>query len=151
MRCSYFAAAAPPWTFHVSTTTVSAGASPNAPSRSIPPSATTGTAYASVKTPTALADEFIDCFMAEDERISSFSVRLRLAFLNKVNALASRIDLLEARIKSADPRAILKRGYLLAADARGRVLKSASGAAPGDRISLLFADGTLGCEVKTRE
>ncbi len=108
-------------------------------------------AYASVKTPTALADEFIDCFMAEDERISSFSVRLRLAFLNKVNALASRIDLLEARIKSADPRAILKRGYLLAADARGRVLKSASGAAPGDRISLLFADGTLGCEVKTRE
>lgn len=108
-------------------------------------------AYASVKTPTALADEFIDCFMAEDERISSFSVRLRLAFLNKVNALASRIDLLEARIKSADPRAIIKRGYLLAADARGRVLKSASGAAPGDRISLLFADGTLGCEVKTRE
>jgi exodeoxyribonuclease VII large subunit len=107
-------------------------------------------AYASVKTPTALADEFIDCFMAEDERIGSFSTRLRLAFLNKVNALASRVDLLEARIKSADPRAILKRGYVLAADARGRVLKSASGAGPGDRVSLLFADGTLDCDVKAR-
>ena len=107
-------------------------------------------AFVSVKTPTALADEFIDCYMAEDERISSFSTRLRLAFLNKVNALVSRIDLLEARIGAADPRAILKRGYLLATDARGRVLKSASGAAPGDGISLIFSDGTLDCTVTSR-
>ena len=107
-------------------------------------------AHASVKTPTALADEFIDCYMAEDERISSFSVRLRLAFLNKVNTLSSRVDLLEARIKAADPRSILKRGYLLAADARGRVLKSAAGVSVGDSVSLMFADGTLDCEVKSR-
>ena len=107
-------------------------------------------AHVSVKTPTALADEFIDCYMAEDERISAFGVRLRLAFLNKVNALSSRVDLLEARILAADPRAILKRGYILAADARGRVLKSADAASPGDSISLMFADGTLDCEVKGR-
>jgi len=107
-------------------------------------------AFASVKTPTALADEFIDCYMAEDERISSFSTRLRLAFLNKVNALAQRVDLLEARIRSADPRTLLKRGYILAADARGRVLKSASGVVPGDRVSLMFSDGTLDCEVTSR-
>lgn len=104
-------------------------------------------AHASVKTPTALADLFLDCYMAEDERIEAFGVRLRLAFLNKVNALASRVDLLEARIKAADPRAILKRGYVLAADAGGHVLKSAAGVAPGDRVSLLFADGSLDCEV----
>ena len=107
-------------------------------------------AFSSVKTPTALADLFLDCYMAEDERISGFGSRLRLAFINKVNALASRVDLLEARIKAADPRAILRRGYLLAADARGCVLKSASAAAPGDSISLLFSDGTLDCEVKSR-
>ena len=107
-------------------------------------------AFSSVKTPTALADLFLDCFMAEDERISGFGSRLRLAFINKVNALSSRVDLLEARIKAADPRAILRRGYLLAADARGRVLKSAAAAAPGDSISLMFSDGTLDCEVKSR-
>ena len=107
-------------------------------------------AFSYVKTPTALADLFLDCYMAEDERISGFGSRLRLAFMNKVNALALRVDLLEARIKAADPRAILRRGYLLAADARGRVLKSASAAAPGDSISLLFSDGTLDCEVKSR-
>ena len=107
-------------------------------------------AHAYLKTPTALADEFIGCYMAEDERISAFGARLRLAFLNKVNALSSRVDLLEARIKAADPRAILKRGYVLAADAQGRVLKSAGGAAPGDRIALMFSDGTLDCEVEAR-
>lgn len=104
-------------------------------------------AFASVKTPTALADEFIDCYIAEDERISSFSTRLHLAFLNKVSKLSSQVDLLESRIRSADPRGILRRGYVLAADSRGVVLKSASGVAPGDRVSLLFADGTLDCEV----
>ena len=36
-------------------------------------------AYDFVKTPTALADLFIDCVAAEDERISNFSNRLRLA------------------------------------------------------------------------
>ena len=107
-------------------------------------------AFSSVKTPTALADLFLDCYMAEDERISGFGSRLRLAFINKVNALSSRVDLLEARIKAADPRAILRRGYLLAADARGRVLKSAAAAVPGDSISLMFSDGTLDCEVKSR-
>ena len=107
-------------------------------------------AFSYVKTPTALADLFLDCYMAEDERISAFGTRLRLAFINKVNALASRVDLLEARIKAADPHAILKRGYVLAADARGRVLKSAAAAVPGDRVSLLFADGALDCEVKSR-
>ena len=107
-------------------------------------------AFSYVKTPTALADLFLDCYMAEDERISAFGTRLRLAFINKVNALTSRVDLIEARIKAADPRAILRRGYILAADARGRVLKSAASAAPGDNVSLLFADGTLDCEVKSR-
>ena len=107
-------------------------------------------AHSYVKTPTALADLFIDSYMAEDERICAFGSRLRLAFLNKVNNMASRIDMLEARIKAADPRAILKRGYVLAADARGRVLKSAAAASPGDSVSLLFSDGTLDCEVKSR-
>jgi exodeoxyribonuclease VII large subunit len=107
-------------------------------------------AYSYVKTPTALADLFLDCYMAEDERISAFGSRLRLAFIGKVNAMASRVDLLEARIKAADPRAILKRGYVLAADARGHVLKSAASAMPGDLVALLFADGTLDCEVKSR-
>lgn len=105
-------------------------------------------AFDCVKTPTALADLFLDCYMAEDERISSYSGRLRLAFVSKVNALTSRLDLLSSRIHGADPRIILSRGYLLATDADGVVMKSARKASPGGRISVLFSDGTIDCEVK---
>lgn len=104
-------------------------------------------AYDHVKTPTALADLFIDAFAAEDERITSFSTRLRLAFANKISLLDSKLDVLQSRIKAADPRGIIARGYLLATDSRGVVLKSASGVVPGDRIDVMFSDGTLKCTV----
>ena len=104
-------------------------------------------AYRDVKTPTALADLFLDAYMAEDERIEGYVTRLRLAFVNKLNAMASRVELLASRIKAADPRGILSRGYTLATDARGVVLKSAAGVQKGDAVSVLFADGKLNCTV----
>jgi len=104
-------------------------------------------AFQEVKTPTALADLFLDLYLAEDEMISGYITRLRLAFINKLNAMASRVDLLESRIKAADPRGILSRGYALATDGKGVVLKSAAGVKPGDKVSVLFADGRLNCTV----
>ena len=104
-------------------------------------------AYESLKTPTALADFFLDIYEAEDERISSFSSRLRRAFTNKIAVMNSKLDVLAARIRAADPRNILSRGYVLPADGNGHVLKSVSGVQKGDRIRLLFSDGSLDCEV----
>lgn len=104
-------------------------------------------AYRAVKTPTALADLFIDALAAEDERISSFGTRLRLAFSSRLAAMDSALDLIAARIKSADPRNVLARGYALVADASGRVLKSAASVRPGDGVRVLFADGALEAEV----
>ena len=54
-------------------------------------------ACASVKTPTALADLFLDCYVAEDQRIGACEARLRMAFANRLAAISSRLDLLEAR------------------------------------------------------
>ena len=107
-------------------------------------------AFRSVKTPTALADEFLDAYMAEDERISGYVSRLRLAFVNKLNAMSSRVELLASRIKAADPRGILSRGYALATDGCGVVLKSAAGVRVGDRVDELFADGKLNCTVDVK-
>ena len=104
-------------------------------------------AYRDVKTPTALADLFLETYMAEDEMISGFVTRLRLAFANKLNAMSSRVELLASRIKAADPRGILSRGYALATDGKGVVLKSAAGVQPGDAVNVLFADGKLNCTV----
>lgn len=122
-------------------------------------------AYEYLKTPTALADYIIDMYEAEDERISSCENRVRMALANrlyreesvldslvarikggfalKIAAMESALDVLQARIQAADPRQILDRGYALAVDADGVVLKGASGRNVGDKVSVMFADGTL--------
>ena len=104
-------------------------------------------AWKYVKTPTALADVFIDIYSDEDQVIASYGTRLKLAFLNKISAMSSRIDLLESRILGADPRKILARGYVLVLDEKGVVMKVTDGRHPGDKISVMFADGTLGCTI----
>ncbi len=55
-------------------------------------------AYTSVKTPTALADLFLDCYIAEDQRLGSFDSRLRIAFANRIARMSSRLDLLESSV-----------------------------------------------------
>ena len=122
-------------------------------------------AYEYLKTPTALADYIIDMYEAEDERISSCENRVRMALSNrlyreesvldslaarikggfalKIAAMESALDVLQARIQAADPRGILDRGYALAVDADGVVLKGVSGRNVGDKVSVMFADGTM--------
>ena len=122
-----------------------------------------------VKTPTALADLFVSAFAEEDERICAFGTRLRVAFSSRLTALeaglerqrarilqacagkvmlqTASLDRLEARIREADPRSVLKRGYTLATDASGVVRKSASAFKAGGKINVMFPDGTLNCTV----
>ena len=127
-------------------------------------------AHTYLKTPTALADELISIYEDEDAGLSSIATRLKLAvsgrfaladaslsvlrarifngFSMKISAMDSVLHVLETRIRSADPRLIIERGYSLALDAQGRVVKGASGLKAGDRMSVMFADGVVGCEVK---
>lgn len=126
-------------------------------------------AHEYLKTPTALADYILDIYQGEDERVSSFETRVRLAvssrmyreetrleslisrikgtFSLKIATMEATVQVLQTRIEAADPRRILQRGYTLALDGQGRVLKGASGSGPGDKVSVMFADGTLDCTV----
>ena len=119
----------------------------------------------SVKTPTALADLFLDAYAAEDALLDDLQARVRRAvadrlggMLRKVDSLAQRLrfaagaridraraalDLKEALIKASDPRKILSMGYALVTGGDGKVLKSAAPVAAGDRIGVRFADGTI--------
>lgn len=108
-------------------------------------------AWTSVRTPTALADWFIDLYAGEDAMLQSFASRLRMAFLNKIAAMESRLQLLETRIRSADPRNILRRGYVLVLDGSGHVTRGATGHKPGDRLTMMYHDGSLGCVVESAE
>lgn len=132
-------------------------------------------AHEYVKTPTALADLLLGMYEDEDARLSSFQTRIRMAFSGRISAAEARVDMLRARVKggfamkiaameaalkvletrisAADPRRIVERGYALALDGGGRVLKGAAGRSRGDKVSLVFPDGTLDCtvdDVKTK-
>lgn len=126
-------------------------------------------AYEYVKTPTALADLLLEIYEDEDARLSSFETRVRMAFGGRISASEVALDALRARIRggfqmkistmeaalkvyearmaSADPRRMMERGYALVLDGDGRVLKGAAGKGRGDRVSLMFPDGTLRCTV----
>ena len=126
-------------------------------------------AHEYLKTPTALADYIVDIYAREDERVSSFETRIRLALSNrlyreealldslaarirggfalKISAMESALQVLQTRIQAADPRRIFDRGYALALDGNGVVLKGAAGRQVGDKVSVMFADGTLHAEV----
>ena len=119
----------------------------------------------SVKTPTALADLFLDAYAAEDALLDDLQARVRRAvadrlggMLRKVDSLAQRLrfaagaridraraalDLKEALIKASDPRKILSMGYALVTGRDGKVLKSVAPVAAGDRIGVRFAEGTI--------
>ena len=127
-------------------------------------------AYEYLKTPTALADYILSIYEDEDSRLSSFQTRVRLAFAGRISAMESSVDLLrsrvrgglalkmaamesalkvlETRIYASDPRKVIERGFALALDDRGRVLKGAAGRKAGDKVSVMFADGTLDCIIE---
>lgn len=127
-------------------------------------------AHEYVKTPTALADLLLEMYEDEDAALTAFQTRIKLAFVNRLSFMESAVDrlgarikgafvvkvsqmeaalsLIEARINAADPRKILERGYALAVDADGVVLKGTGRSRKGDKVSVMFSDGVLDCLVE---
>jgi exodeoxyribonuclease VII large subunit len=60
---------------------------------------------------------------------------------------ASHLLTIETRISSTDPRRVLQRGFVLALDNNGVKMSSASHSRVGDRVQMMFADGTLKCGI----
>ncbi len=127
-------------------------------------------AYYYLKTPTALASELISIYETEDamlishqnrilvsannklqaadSHLSLLKSRLKNSFLYKISAMEAKVELLRTRIEGADPRAILKRGFVLALDVDGVVMKTAESRQVGDKLSMMFHDGILDCRVE---
>ena len=62
--------------------------------------------------------------------------------------MESALAVLQTRIYASDPRRILEKGYALALDGSGRVISGASGRRAGDKVSVMFNDGTLDCLIE---
>ena len=122
-----------------------------------------------VKTPTALADLFLDCYISEDQRISTLESSLRAAYTARIGAMELRLGaardavltaargrlanaeaklgVLEARLGAADPAEVLRRGFSLVTDSSGVRMTSVKGRRPGDAVTVRLSDGRLDCTV----
>lgn len=126
-------------------------------------------AYEHLKTPTALADYFIDIFAGEDYRLQTLSGRLSLAVRTKAGEQRLRLDsgvariraavaarlaearhsvqLLEYRVGALNPAAILAKGFTLTLK-NGKRVTSAAQLQQGDGVTVLFNDGKVNAEIR---
>ena len=100
-------------------------------------------------------------------RIASFDFRVKIAALRlrlqkRVSELAARsermlrlkrerLDRVRLQLEERSPMRVLERGYAIATDAAGIVLRSAEQVAIGDAVSVKLARGKLQTEVKMKE
>lgn len=101
------------------------------------------TACRYVKTPTALADLFVEMFALQDARLEDLRVRLKNARMTRLTLMQSRLDVLRARLEAADPRRLLDKGYAVVIGPDDRLLTSVSACREGDELTVMVRDGKL--------
>jgi exodeoxyribonuclease VII large subunit len=82
-----------------------------------------------------------------ENRLKYLIPRLRASAAASIAAGLSKLDLIEAKISSSDPRGIISKGYALVLDGNGVRMDSASKAKPGDGMSVMFKDGVVSSKV----
>lgn len=128
-------------------------------------------AHTNLKTPTAVADFFIDMTAQEDYRVTSVISRLKMALDRKLQAGMASIDqyrirmanalelkllkeeqkvqLLEYKVNAANPQEILSKGFSIVIK-DGRRIDTISKINKDDEISLMLGDGIAECLVLTK-
>ncbi|NPD31401.1 exodeoxyribonuclease VII large subunit [Eggerthellaceae bacterium zg-1084] len=84
---------------------------------------------------------------ARAEEVSSRHARLRDAGASRLDACERQMGLAAARLNALSPLAVLGRGYALARDARGGVVKSTDQVSVGDALEVMVSDGRIACVV----
>lgn len=129
-------------------------------------------AYASVKTPTAAAELLISKMAEQDDALQALAerlrqtathqiqirrqlldqteMRIRLLTGQRLQKQLNTLDLLEKTIELHSPERIFRMGYSLTMK-DGKVVRSAAGLKPGDRLTTAFADGQIASIVDSQE
>lgn len=86
----------------------------------------------------------------QTERVDALGQRLQRAIDAQLERRASRLTALASNLQHLDPHAVLARGYAIARDDAGRVLRDATEAALDARVSIQLAEGRLETRVTGR-
>lgn len=100
-------------------------------------------AYEALKTPTALADYFLDIYAAADARIAQLKSRLANVRNTRIALMLSRLDVLKARLDAADPMRMLEKGFVMVLGPDDHPLRSAAAVKKGDALAILLRDGRV--------
>jgi exodeoxyribonuclease VII large subunit len=73
------------------------------------------------------------------------------AILARLDDARARLGIAVASLDALSPLAVLKRGYALAQDEKGNLLRSAHGVSAGDAVRLQLSEGLLYCRVERTE
>lgn len=105
-------------------------------------------AFEALKTPTALADWFLDIYSDAAAVLDALALRLKNARNTRLALMKGRLDVLAARLAAADPRALLEKGYVLVLGPDDHPLKKVEGSEVGQVLTLLLKDGKIKAEIK---
>jgi exodeoxyribonuclease VII large subunit len=75
------------------------------------------------------------------EQLGVGTTRLERSVERTLRRWAARIEALEGGLRSLSPLAVLERGYALAMNAEGAVIRSVGQVAEGDRVRTRLRDG----------
>lgn len=87
-------------------------------------------------------------FRGERERIARNSEGLHQGSRKILDLEKSKFNLIELRVKNADPETTLSKGYTLTLDANGKFVRNKNQLKPGDTLTTKFKDGSVQSVVK---
>ncbi|HET9532813.1 MAG TPA: exodeoxyribonuclease VII large subunit [Blastocatellia bacterium] len=77
--------------------------------------------------------------------LAVLAARLRSAAGSVFNRDGERLSVAAGKLESLSPLGVLSRGYAVAFDSEGRVIKNAAGVARGERVRVRLAEGEIDC------
>ena len=85
------------------------------------------------------------------ETIERLKTQLDTLWLQRLQLEKARLGQLQVVLQETDPKALLKRGYSMVTDEKGRVIQSVTNLQAGDAITIVMSDGLIESEVKRIE
>ncbi|MGS2744444.1 exodeoxyribonuclease VII large subunit [Halomonas sp. LS-001] len=87
---------------------------------------------------------------AEQTRLNTLNRRLQNAMTLQLERRHARITSLARELNAVSPLAVLGRGYAIAQDEKGQIIRRAEDTQPGQKLKLRLGEGKLSVEVKRR-